>query len=64
MLISDDFGDSDIVSAQADGVVTISSYANLASGTADTLAVAGVTFTAQAGAATLGAATFSSGDFE
>lgn len=38
--------------------VTISSYANLVSGTPDTLAVAGVTFTAQSSAVTLGQATF------
>ncbi len=43
---------------RASGVVTISSYANLVSGTDDALAVAGVSFVAQAGAATLGTATF------
>ena len=43
---------------RASCVVTISSYANLLTTTPDTLAVAGVTFTAQAGAATLGDATF------
>lgn len=43
---------------RASGVVTISSYANLVSGTDDALAVAGVSFVAQAGAATLGQATF------
>lgn len=43
---------------RATAVVTISAYANLVSGTADTLQIDGVTFTAQAGAATPGAATF------
>lgn len=43
---------------RASGIVTISSYANLLTTTPDTLAVAGVTFTAQSGAATLGTATF------
>lgn len=43
---------------RASAVVTISSYANLVSGTDDALAVGGVSFVAQAGAATLGQATF------
>lgn len=43
---------------RASCVVTISSYANLVSGTDDALAVAGVSFVAQAGAATPGDATF------
>lgn len=43
---------------RATGVVTITSYANLVSGTDDVLSVAGVDFTAQAGAATPGDATF------
>lgn len=58
LLISTDFEEEDMIDAQAEGVATITSYANLVSGTADTLAVAGVTFTAQAGAATPGTATF------
>lgn len=58
MLVSDDFDDDDIVTAFAVGTATVSSYANLVSGTADDFTVAGVTFTAQAGAATLGTATF------
>lgn len=58
LLISDDFADADITSAQADGVVTITDYADLVSGTADTISVGGIAFTAQAGAATLGQATF------
>ncbi len=58
LLISDDFDKDDMIDAQASGVVTISSYANLVSGTDDVVTVAGVAFTAQAGAATLGEATF------
>lgn len=58
VLISDDFDKDDMIDAQADGTVTISSYANLVSGTDDVVTVAGVAFTAQTGAATLGDATF------
>lgn len=43
---------------RATGLVTITSYANLVSGTPDALAVAGVSFVAQSGAATPGDATF------
>lgn len=43
---------------RASCVVTISSYANLVSGTDDALAVGGTSFVAQAGAATPGGATF------
>lgn len=43
---------------RASGVITITNYANLVSGTDDTVTVAGVVFTAQAGAASPGAATF------
>lgn len=42
----------------AEGDITITSYANLVSGTDDSVGVAGQTFTAQTGAATPGAATF------
>ena len=42
----------------ATGVINITSYANLISGTPDTIKVGTVTFTAQAGAATPGTATF------
>jgi hypothetical protein len=42
----------------ATGNATITSYANLVSGTADTIVVGATTFTAQAGAVTLGGATF------
>jgi len=58
VLISSDFDEADVNATQAQGVFTVSSYANLVSGTADTVSVAGVAFTAQAGAATLGTATF------
>lgn len=43
---------------QATGNITITSYANLVSGTDDVVAVAGVNFTAQTGAATPGTGTF------
>lgn len=43
---------------RASGTVTITSYANLVSGTDDALAIAGTSFVAQAGAATPGDATF------
>lgn len=58
LLISSDFADEDITVAQADGTVTITDYAALVSGDDDVVAVAGVSFVAQAGAATPGAATF------
>lgn len=58
LLISDDFGDDDITEAQAEGTVTITDYTDLVSGTDDALSVAGVSFVAQDGAATLGQATF------
>lgn len=58
LLISSDFDEDDAEAIQAQGVATITSYANLVSGTADSISVAGVVFTAQAGAAVPGAATF------
>ncbi len=58
LLISDDFDKDDMIDAQADGNVTITSYANLVSGTDDVVTVAGIAFTAQTGAVTEGAATF------
>jgi hypothetical protein len=58
ILISDDYTDADITATAASGTVTISSYANLLVTAADTVEVAGVVFTAQSGAATLGDATF------
>jgi hypothetical protein len=42
----------------ARGVITITSFANLVSGTADTITVGATVFTAQAGAATGGSSTF------
>lgn len=56
VLISSDFDKDDVEETQAQGVFTVSSYANLVSGTADKLTVAGVEFTFQAGAVTLGQA--------
>lgn len=58
LLISSDFTDADVISTQAQGTVTVTSYANLVSGTDDGLTIEGVTFTAQAGASTLGQTTF------
>lgn len=58
LLISSDFVAANITQTKASGVVTISSYANLVSGTDDVITVAGVAFTAQTGAAVLGEATF------
>lgn len=58
LLISSDFTDAKVTLTAATGTVTISSYANLVSGTDDGLTIEGVTFTAQTGAATLGTATF------
>lgn len=58
VLISDDFTDADVTETFATGTVTITSYADLLVTAADTIEVAGVVFTAQSGAATLGTATF------
>lgn len=58
ILISSDFTDTQITSAQAYATATVSSYANLVSGTDDTVTVGGYAFVAQAGAATLGELTF------
>lgn len=58
LLISSDFDDEEILSAQADGTVTITDYAALVSGTDDTITIEGVAFTAQAGASTPGSAHF------
>lgn len=58
VLISSDFAEVDITQAAADGTITISSYANLLTTTPDTISVAGVAFTAQSTAVTLGDATF------
>lgn len=58
LIVSSDFVDADITLTQAQGVATITSFANLLTGTADTLTIEGVVFTAQAGAVTPGAGTF------
>ncbi len=58
LLISSDFTDEEITLANAEGVITITSYANLVSGTDDSITVEGVVFTAQTGAVTEGATTF------
>jgi len=58
LLISSDFDKDDINDTAASGTVTISSYANLIDAGFDTVTVGDVTFVAQAGAATLGTATF------
>lgn len=58
VIISSDFDKDDINATKATGSITITSYANLVSGTDDTITIEGVAFTAQAGAATLGEATF------
>lgn len=51
-----------IISSQTNefGTVTITDFTNLVSGTADTVTIAGVVFTAQSAAVTLGDATFQS----
>ena len=58
ILISDDFEDADVTATAATGTITVTSYANLLVTTPDTIEVAGVVFTAQSGAVTLGTATF------
>lgn len=58
ILISSDFADSDVTLSPAYGIATITSYANLVSGTDDAITVQGVALTAQTGAAVLGEATF------
>lgn len=60
LIISSDFDKDDVGASQATGNATITSYANLVSGTADSLTIAGQIFTAQAGAATPGTGTFQS----
>ena len=58
VLISSDFTDAEVTATQATGVITITSYANLVSGTDDAITIGGTAFTAQTGAAVLGEATF------
>lgn len=58
ILISSDFDEADITAVNASGVVTVSSYVNLVSGTADKITIGGHDLTAQSGASTLGDNTF------
>lgn len=58
LLISSDFSDEDVTLTKASGNVVITSYANLVSGTDDSVTVGATVFTAQTGAATLGTGTF------
>jgi hypothetical protein len=60
VLISDDFDKDAITISQADGVATITAFAALVAGTADTLTVGEIVFTAQAASAVAGEATFQS----
>lgn len=58
LLISSDFSDAEVIATQAQGVFTVSNYANLIDTAADTVTIGGFAFVAQAGAATLGTLTF------
>lgn len=58
VLISSDFAAAAVVPTKATGTFTVTSYANLVSGTDDSVTIDGVVFTAQAGAAVLGETTF------
>lgn len=58
LLISSDFSAAEVTATQATGTITVTSYANLISGTDDSVTIEGVTFTAQTGAAVLGETTF------
>lgn len=58
LLISDDFDKDDVIQAQAQATITVTSYANLLDTLPDEVTVAGVTFVPQSGAATPGTATF------
>jgi hypothetical protein len=58
ILVASDFADADVTATLATGTITVTSYANLVSGTDDAVTIGGVAFTAQTGAATLGDATF------
>lgn len=58
LLVSSDFDKDDITLAKASGTVTITSYANMTSTSADTITVAGVAFVGQAGAVVEGEAKF------
>jgi hypothetical protein len=58
VLVSSDFAAAAVTPTKATGTFTVTSYANLVSGTDDTVTIDGVVFTAQAGAAVLGETTF------
>lgn len=58
ILVSSDFTDADMELAQAYASATITSFANLLTGTPDTFTLGGIVFTAQAGAAVAGSGTF------
>lgn len=58
VLVSSDFAAAAITPTKATGTFTVTSYANLVSGTDDSVTIDGVVFTAQTGAAVLGEATF------
>lgn len=58
LIVSSDFVDADWEQTKAAGTITVTSYANLIITSSDTMSVAGTVFTAQAGAATPGTATF------
>ena len=58
VLISSDFADEEVEVNAASGTITVTNYANLVSGTDDSVTIEGVTFTAQEGAVTLGQTTF------
>jgi hypothetical protein len=58
VLIADDFDKDDITIANANGIATITDYANLVSGSHDIITIGGVAFTAQPTAVVSGQATF------
>lgn len=58
VLISSDYAAAAVTPTKATGGFTITSYANLVSGTDDSITIDGVVFTAQTGAAVLGETTF------
>jgi len=58
VLISSDYAAAAVTPTKATGGFTITNYANLVSGTDDSITIDGVVFTAQAGAAVLGETTF------
>lgn len=58
LLVSSDFDEDDVIATAASGEIVITSYANLIDAGFDEITVGDVVFVAQAGAATLGTATF------